>query len=542
MDTILCSSCGKQIPADAIRCAYCGRIQKFGHQNFGEGLNNPANLDIHQPSQDSKPDSAEAAARQKAENSHQSKDSAPAPEGNLKRLNSLLTGRSIEPDLEALRREGFLPDVKAVKGSAPIDYGATPETGSDSEKRSSLGLPAWLGNTGANPDGIDNDKVDDHDGDAPPASLAELPDWVRKLQNKIQARDDGQQVDELDVSPIKKEETTEKLRTSGARLRNLSPMVGFHEPESRVIESVVAYLGGLKTPRKTAPEKGQRLSRRGWGVIGLAMFSLIAALLWSGSNVSVLSQPAEVKLADMTTFIETLSPESVVLIGMDYDVSLAGEIDNAALPILVHLMRKQVNLVFVSTRPTGSALSGHLIDLGMTWFPDYALEKAFVFSYLPGEAAGLLQLAIDPRRALMIDVDGSNPWLIPELSRIEELTDFSLVVLLTDSTGSGKDWLEQVQPRLGDVPLFAIVSKQAEPLYLPYQESGQLQAMLAGISEGANYEQIYLFTTNNQTMLRAYRGGLLFMAILLACVILLSIFPQSPTIKLARRTRKHASR
>ena len=125
---------------------------------------------------------------------------------------------------------------------------------------------------------------------------------------------------------------------------------------------------------------------------------------------------------------------------------------------------------------------------------------------------------------------------------IQDISDFSLVVLLSDSTGSGRDWLEQVQPHLYGVPLYAIVSKQAEPIYLPYRMAGQLQVLMAGISAGANYERVYLITTNNQQMLKAYHGVLLFMAILLACVILLSIFPQFPTVMHTRRTRKHASR
>jgi hypothetical protein len=254
------------------------------------------------------------------------------------------------------------------------------------------------------------------------------------------------------------------------------------------------------------------------------------------------SQPAGAGLAEMTTRIDAMPLESVVLIGMDYDLSLAGEINNVALPVLVHLMSKQVNMVFVPTRPTGSAMSKLLIEMGKNWLPDYPNQKTFVFSFIPGGATGLLQLAIDPRDALPVSVDGTNPWLSQELANIRNISDFSFVLILTDSANSGRDWIEQVQPRLEEKPLYVITSRQAGPILEPYLKSGQIQAMVAGISDGASYERVHLFTTNNQQMLKAYHGVLLFMAVLLACVIVLSIIPQDPKIRSRKGSRKHAAR
>ena len=531
MDTITCAACGKQIPADSVRCIHCGRIQGFGHQNLVDGLARQDPKDIPQPTQNPKTEDIALSDGGLIDHKEESVDSASPPVGKLKRLNSLLTGKSAEPDLDALRRDGVLPDNELVRGNAINVTGVNQDSTSTKEELSPTGLPSWIRSIGVNAEDQETGKVDNLNAVEPDASPAELPDWVRKLQEKIHNRDDATQAIVPGVTQTEQKVNADYLPRSGIRQRNTVPTLEFQEPESKLIESVVSYLGELKTSRKLPADRSRRLSRSVWGVIGLAMFSLAAALLWSGSSVSALSRPPEADLAEMTSYIDSLSPESVVLIGMDYDVSLAGEIDNAALPVLVHLMRKQVSLAFISTRPTGPALSGHLIDLGRTWLPDYPDEKAFVFAFLPGEAAGLLQLAIDPRQAMMVDIDGSNPWMLPELSRIRDISDFSLVIFLTDSTGSGRDWIEQVQPRLTSVPLYAIVSKQAEPIYLPYRKAGQLQALMAGISDGADYERVYLYTTNNQQMLRAYHGVLLFMAILLACVILLSFFPQFSRVK-----------
>jgi hypothetical protein len=536
-----CPACGKEIPSDAVRCSHCGQIQGFGNQKLGAGIkarNTADEIQSVTPSKDNPPVIPS--------NEIEERTTPPQPAvqtgSKLKRLNTILTGKPAEEDLDSLRRKGLLPEIGSSIGINTSGNDQYTRSGNTINDSSNMGLPDWLRTTEFNP-GDEVERTDANNSQAElAASMGEIPDWVRKLQEKVLNREDAPPKDEQSAIQNETTPASDNSRSSKNRERSASSVVEIPEPDTNLVESVIAYIGGLKSPRKIPADDKRRLPRSIWGVIGLTMFSLIATLLWSGSSVTALPQPAEANLVGITTKIDSMSPEAVVLVGIDYDVSLAGEVENAALPVLVHLMRKQVSLVFVSTRPTGPALANHLLDLGMNWLPDYPDGKAFVFSYLPGGAAGLLQMAVSPRQALAIVTDGTNPWLSQELSQIQKISDFSLVILLTDSSSSGRDWLEQVQLRLDDTPLYAIVSRQAEPILLPYQNSGQIQSLMAGISDGANYERIYLFTTNNQQMLRAYQGALLFMAILLVCVIVLSIFPQKTTITPTRRTGKHASR
>jgi hypothetical protein len=541
MDTMKCPACGKEIPSDAVRCNHCGQIQGFGNQKLGAGIKAQNTADEVQsvtPSKDNPP----VIPLNGTEEPAPPLQPAVQTGSKLSRLNTILTGKTAEEDLDSLRQKGLLPEIGSSIGINTSGNDQYSRSGNAINDTSDMGLPDWLHTTEFNP-GDEVERTDANNSQAElAASKVEIPDWVRKLQERVLNREDTPPKDEQSAIQNETTPTSDNSRSSKNRERSASPVREIPEPDTNLVESVIAYIGGLKSPRKIPADDKRRLSRSIWGVIGLTMFSLIATLLWSGSSVTALPQPAEANLVGITTKIDSMSPEAVVLVGIDYDVSLAGEVENAALPVLVHLMRKQVSLVFISTRPTGPALANHLLDLGMNWMPDYPDDKAFVFSYLPGGAAGLLQMAISPRQALAIVTDGTNPWLSSELSQIQNISDFSLVILLTDSSSSGRDWLEQVQPRLGDTPLYAIVSRQAEPILLPYQESGQIQSLIAGISDGANYERIYLFTTNNQQMLRAYQGALLFMAILLVCVIVLSIFPQKTMITPTSRTGRHASR
>ncbi len=548
MDTMKCSACGKEIPSDATRCTFCGQIQGFSSQKIDGGLK-PRESNIA-PALPTNPEEPAEKIQEKEYNRDEqidqgSQDSQKPElpiEGRKSRLKTILTGKDMAADLDSLRQEGLLPDEEIIPESAGLPT-SFPQQPISADLSGTNNLPEWLRNSGFNPlgDTSRTDEETDAQGELA-ATMGEIPDWVRRLQEKIERREEKQPEKESELTPSVPVEVISFPLADAMKRRRATPKVEVQEADAGLIESVTTYIGGLKTPRKNHTDVNRRLSRSVWGVIGLAMFSLAAAMLWSGSSVAGSSQPAVAGMAEMTTRIDAMPPESVVLIGMDYDLSLAGEINNVALPVLVHLMSKEVSLIFVSMRPTGSAMAKLLIDMGKNWLPEYPNQKTFVFPYIPGGATGLLQLASDPRDALPFDVDGTYPWLIRELTNIREISDFSSVLLLTDSANSGRDWIEQVRPRMADRPLYVITSRQAGPILMPYQESGQIQAMITGISDGASYERVHLFTTNNQQMIKAYHGVLLFMAVLIACVLVLSVFPQNPRIKSRKASHTHAAR
>jgi hypothetical protein len=545
MDMIKCSSCGKEIPSDTVRCGYCGQIQGFSMHKIDGGLK-PRNVsdaqDLTTPPPEPPTEIKKVEDTQAAQDAQDNQEPATPPVGRISRLKTILTGKDVDADLDNLRQEGLLPDEATAPETAGLPENF-PRSASFADKVNANNLPDWLRNSEFNPmgDAPQTDEETAAQGELA-ATMGEIPDWVRKLQEKIERRGDKSPEEEPSRPAPEPVVETNVPQSGAARHRRAAPKVELAEADAGLIESVTAYIGGLKTPRKNHPDGSRRLSRSVWGVIGLAMFSLAAAMLWSGSSVAGSSQPAGAGLAEMTSRIDSMPPESVVLIGMDYDLSLAGEINNVALPVLVHLMSKQVSMVFVPTRPTGSAMAKLLIETGKNWLPEYPNQKTFVLSFIPGGAAGLLQLATDLQEAVPVSIDGTDPWVSQELVNIRNISDFSFVLILTDSANSGKDWIEQVQPRLAAKSLYVIASRQAEPILEPYLKSGQIQAMVAGISDGATYERVHLFTTNNQQMLKAYHGVLLFMAVLLACVIVLSIFPQNPKIRSRKGSRKHAAR
>ncbi|MBN2256597.1 MAG: hypothetical protein JW704_02085 [Anaerolineaceae bacterium] len=539
MTTKRCPICDKEIPMDADRCSNCGYAQDMTHNDQSTSMQD--GLTASDQENKAAPSILNGVMGEQGASS----PTIPLRREKRSRLKTLMSADSDEYDLDALRHEGLLPDED---DHPPKPERIPDETAHISEKKDTQGedlessVPEWLRSaefTQAVDSSIADLGIPQTEMEA---SKGELPEWVRELQVKPgeqeeapRATDTDEAVPELQIPPSITSDIMQQQRpiNSSALIR---------ESDDGIIDAVSSYVSGLNTPRKKLNVDKRRLIRNLWGVIGLAIFSLVAALLWSGSSVSLTSQPPKPEMAALNDFIEKMSPESVALIGVDYDLPLAGEIENTAMPVLVHLMTKQVNLVMISTRPYGPAMSNHLIQQGILWKPDYPTEKAYVFSYLPGYATGLLHFALSPQEAVPFGANGMALWHAPVLGGIQGVADFNMVVLLTDSSETGRDWLEQIQPRLGNTPFFVIASSQAGPILSPYLESGQIQAMVTGIASGASYERIQLLTTNNQLMLKAHQGVMLFMVVLFACVLLISVIPQKLLSGLEKGDQKNVRR
>jgi hypothetical protein len=196
----------------------------------------------------------------------------------------------------------------------------------------------------------------------------------------------------------------------------------------------------------------------------------------------------------MYNLIDILPDNAPVLLAMDYEPALAGEMQLASSAVIEHLMVKNTRIAVISTVPTGPIVAQQLIRAVHLRQPGYALsEKMVNLSYLAGGTSSLLEFANRPQQAAPIALDspvtGDLPWRRPALAGIQQLQDFALVIVLTDSAENGRAWIEQVQPMLGETPLTMVTSAQAAPLLLPYLDSQQITGMVSGLYGGAMYEK-----------------------------------------------------
>lgn len=193
--------------------------------------------------------------------------------------------------------------------------------------------------------------------------------------------------------------------------------------------------------------------------------------------------------------VENLPDVAEVLVVFDYQTGYAGEMEQAAGPVLAHLMAKNARLAFVSGSPTGVLMSERLMTAQnkrrVAIDAKSAYEKGIHYidlGYLPGDAAGIQVFAINPG-ILGDDYEAGNLWTAESgLNNIDALSDFKAAIVLTDNPDTGRMWIEQAAPALQGKPMLMVISAQAEPMISPYYESDQVQGMVAGLAGGAVYE------------------------------------------------------
>ena len=101
----------------------------------------------------------------------------------------------------------------------------------------------------------------------------------------------------------------------------------------------------------------------------------------------------------------------------------------------------------------------------------------------------MLYLTSSLTAAMPVDVNGKPAWNSGPLQGIQDLNNFAAVIILTDNADTGRNWIEQAGPRLGNTPMLMVISAQAEPMIRPYFDSGQLKGLISGLPDAKIYEQ-----------------------------------------------------
>jgi hypothetical protein len=193
------------------------------------------------------------------------------------------------------------------------------------------------------------------------------------------------------------------------------------------------------------------------------------------------------------------------------------------------LLAQGVPVVAVSARPAGAAVGQQVLEQTIAQVADerqgpllsYGTEYLNL-GFLPGGPVGLAQFAAAPRSAFQNDFTGAlggTVWDAPAVAGVETLSDFGLIVLVTDTPQAARAWVEQAQQHAPQVKMVAVVSAGAEPLVRPYTQGGddpQLDGVVAGLAGAARYEQHAGLPGTASARWPALGGGLLAAALIIA--------------------------
>jgi|GEM_PF-201397 len=261
-----------------------------------------------------------------------------------------------------------------------------------------------------------------------------------------------------------------------------------------VQQSQAALLDALvqaeQTPRPTAGQRKSGSNRILRWVVAAVLFTMVFAPSLLGTHLLPVPNNPTSNLSDLVLAVNALEAESPVLVVLDYQPALAGEMEAAFSPVLNDLMIRGNRLGFVSTLPTGPLMVERMVTLMKDRYGrDYQPGLQYVdLGYLPGDAAGIQAFARWPRAAVGPRGQQESFWDAPFLAEINGLNDFSALVIVTDNPDTGRIWVEQAGMVLQDRPILMVISAQAEPVLRPYYDSGQVRGMLTGLAGGAVYE------------------------------------------------------
>ena len=235
---------------------------------------------------------------------------------------------------------------------------------------------------------------------------------------------------------------------------------------------------------------GNGLQRQFWFEM-ILLLGMVGALLWGGQAPPGGAGPHALPgLEQVHRQIDTLPPNSLVLVNWAYDPATAGEMDLVAYPLIEHLLQRQAKLIVFSQLPGGPATARRVIaraeeSLQRPSRTQITANLVIEGGYLPGGAASLPLLGVAPARALPVDprwVDLRERFSIAALGE----TGPALSLVIAARAEDVRRWLEQVQPLNGGA-VVAATSAVADPAVRPYLHSGQLAGLVSGWDGGGVY-------------------------------------------------------
>ncbi|MBN2002723.1 MAG: zinc ribbon domain-containing protein [Anaerolineae bacterium] len=306
-------------------------------------------------------------------------------------------------------------------------------------------------------------------GEAEGLIRAEIPDWVQKLRPTVSA--DG----ELQPSAATMEEEGPLAGLSGI----IFPKPGIDIPDDfqpqpppqtpdAILQQAQLWQQLLEQPRGKAHAVSRAHIRPGWGIIAVRFFTVavlflavLAGLLLSGDRLSQAPpDTARPGVMRMIKAIDTLEPDSTVILAVEYGPAEAPEMQIMVETLLEHLQERHVKLVAVSTLPEGAGIASSLLHTRAITNQLAEGESP----YLPGTYNGIAKF--------LRDVEKQSPALLLVLSGRAERTRW---------------WIEQNAVRVNATPLALGINATTGAVVRPYFDGEEVRGWVVGFADTMTY-------------------------------------------------------
>lgn len=410
--------------------------------------------------------------------------------------------QGFDPSEEEAGTAGQQPPITDQEPSAiPADSPALSDQ--DVDSLFSVDMPDWLSRSEPETSEPEED-IGIHAEGGETLSPADLPSWVQAMR-PVEAviSEEGRRVDD---QPAEHEGPLAGFRGvipaasigSSRRPQPIPLKLQATEEQQASAALLEQFLLGETTARplvSTPVVVSQRILR--WVIAGLVLIVLGAVVIL---RTQIMPVPAPLPAdADLTNVLMSISEDAPVLVILDYEPALAGEMEAVSGPLLNQLvMLRHPHLSFIATSPNGPALVERLLANTGINQPDgdgYIAGQNYInMGYLPGGESGVLAFIQSPQMAIPV-------------SPVLGFSEYAAVILLTDHAGSARAWVEQLysleqsDPALSAQSLLAVSSAQAGPMLQPYESSRQINVLISGLTDAARIEAA---NTNRPGLARSY--------------------------------------
>ena len=180
-----------------------------------------------------------------------------------------------------------------------------------------------------------------------------------------------------------------------------------------------------------------------WMISAILIVAVFVPILAGSQTVPPFSgYPSE--MGPTISLIDGLPVNAPVLLVFDYEAAFTGEMEAAGGPLIDYLLiTKGPRLAMVSTLPAGPALAERFMGSIPSAQSYQAGQQYIQLGYISGGTSGVLSFIQNPLAAKPVLFNGQNAWDLPPLAGVQSLSDFSLLIVLTDSADMGRVWVEQ---------------------------------------------------------------------------------------------------
>ena len=187
--------------------------------------------------------------------------------------------------------------------------------------------------------------------------------------------------------------------------------------------------------------------------------------------------------------LNSLEPNSKVLLSFDYGPSTMPEIHPMAIALLRHMFAKNIKVYGIALWDTGNFMSTDAFSQVSKEF-EIAYDKDYVnLGYKPGGEAVIQGLTSDFRTKYKSDLSGNNIDHLLLMKNVNNLEDFDFVISLSAGDPGSKQWV-QFGTDPSNIPFTTGCTSIQVTDIIPYVENNQILGILEGMPGAAEYESL----------------------------------------------------